>query len=70
MCHYFLIYHSFHYYNCMLHNDHFDLTKNSMKKKSSSRKKAIGMIIVVTAAFLISFMPYHIQRTIHLIFTQ
>ncbi|XP_047700775.1 cysteinyl leukotriene receptor 1 [Prionailurus viverrinus] len=42
------------------------LLKNSMNKNLSSRKKAIGMIIVVTAAFLISFMPYHIQRTIHL----
>ncbi|XP_007507513.1 cysteinyl leukotriene receptor 1 [Monodelphis domestica] len=44
------------------------LLKNSMKKNLSSRKKAVGMIIVVTAAFLISFMPYHIQRTIHLHF--
>ncbi|XP_012884339.1 PREDICTED: cysteinyl leukotriene receptor 1 [Dipodomys ordii] len=44
------------------------LLKNSMKKNLPSRKKAIGMIIVVTAAFLISFMPYHIQRTIHLHF--
>lgn len=44
------------------------LLKKSMKKNLSSRKKAIGMIIVVTAAFLISFMPYHIQRTIHLHF--
>ncbi|XP_003800498.1 cysteinyl leukotriene receptor 1 [Otolemur garnettii] len=46
----------------------FTLLKNSMKKNKSSRKKAIGMIIVVTAAFLISFMPYHIQRAIHLHF--
>nr|XP_023407158.1 cysteinyl leukotriene receptor 1 [Loxodonta africana] len=44
------------------------LLKNSMKKNLSSRRKAVGMIIVVTAAFLISFMPYHIQRTIHLHF--
>ncbi|XP_074056562.1 cysteinyl leukotriene receptor 1 [Macrotis lagotis] len=44
------------------------LLKNSMKKNLPSRKKAVGMIIVVTAAFLISFMPYHIQRTIHLHF--
>ncbi|XP_066212380.1 cysteinyl leukotriene receptor 1 [Saccopteryx leptura] len=42
------------------------LLKNSMRKNVPSRKKAIGMIIIVTAAFLISFMPYHIQRTIHL----
>lgn len=46
----------------------FTLLKSSMKKNLSSRKRAIGMIIVVTAAFLISFMPYHIQRTIHLHF--
>ncbi|CAK6450515.1 unnamed protein product [Pipistrellus nathusii] len=44
------------------------LLKNSMKKNLSSRRKAIGMIIIVTAAFLISFMPYHIQRAIHLHF--
>ncbi|XP_058148195.1 cysteinyl leukotriene receptor 1 isoform X2 [Dasypus novemcinctus] len=44
------------------------LLKKSMKKNLSSHKRAIGMIIVVTAAFLISFMPYHIQRTIHLHF--
>ncbi|KAM5290817.1 cysteinyl leukotriene receptor 1 [Glossophaga mutica] len=44
------------------------LLKNSMQKNLPSRKKAVGMIIIVTAAFLISFMPYHIQRTIHLHF--
>lgn len=44
------------------------LLKNTMKKNLSSRRKAIGMIIVVTAAFLVSFMPYHIQRAIHLHF--
>uniref|UniRef100_A0A8C6QUD5 Cysteinyl leukotriene receptor 1 n=2 Tax=Nannospalax galili TaxID=1026970 RepID=A0A8C6QUD5_NANGA len=44
------------------------LLKNSMKKNLASRKKAIGMIIIVTSVFLISFMPYHIQRTIHLQF--
>ncbi|XP_007534403.1 cysteinyl leukotriene receptor 1 [Erinaceus europaeus] len=44
------------------------LLKKSMKKNVSSRKKSVRMIIVVTAAFLISFMPYHIQRTIHLHF--
>lgn len=44
------------------------LLKSSMKKSIPSRKKAVGMIIVVTASFLISFMPYHIQRTIHLQF--
>ncbi|CAM5165910.1 unnamed protein product [Natator depressus] len=44
------------------------LLKNSLKKNQSTRKKAIWMIIIVTAAFLVSFTPYHIQRTIHLHF--
>ncbi|KAM5126484.1 cysteinyl leukotriene receptor 1-like, partial [Mantella aurantiaca] len=42
------------------------LMKNSMNKKQASRKKAIRMIIIVLIVFFISFMPYHIQRTIHL----
>ncbi|MEE6512321.1 hypothetical protein FKM82_019277 [Ascaphus truei] len=44
------------------------LLKNSMKKHQASRKKAIRMIIIVMAVFFLSFMPYHIQRTIHLHF--
>ncbi|XP_069068665.1 cysteinyl leukotriene receptor 1 [Pleurodeles waltl] len=44
------------------------LLKNPMTKQQTSRKKAIRMIIIVMAAFLISFMPYHIQRTVHLHF--
>ncbi|XP_075690520.1 cysteinyl leukotriene receptor 1 [Rhinoderma darwinii] len=42
------------------------LLKNSMTKQQSSRKKAIRMIIIVMTVFFLSFMPYHIQRTIHL----
>uniref|UniRef100_A0A8C5QCK0 Cysteinyl leukotriene receptor 1 n=1 Tax=Leptobrachium leishanense TaxID=445787 RepID=A0A8C5QCK0_9ANUR len=42
------------------------LMKNSMKKKQSSRKKAIRMIIIVMAVFCMSFMPYHLQRSLHL----
>ncbi|KAM8954457.1 cysteinyl leukotriene receptor 1 [Pelodytes ibericus] len=42
------------------------LLKNSMHKQQASRKKAIRMIIIVMAVFFLSFMPYHIQRTIHL----
>ncbi|KAM3910598.1 cysteinyl leukotriene receptor 1 [Leptodactylus fuscus] len=42
------------------------LLKNSMAKQQSSRKKAIRMIIIVMAVFFLSFMPYHIQRAIHL----
>ncbi|MBN3322965.1 CLTR1 protein, partial [Atractosteus spatula] len=41
---------------------------SSMKKQKSTRTKAIRMIIIVMLAFLISFMPYHIQRTVHLDF--
>ncbi|XP_069602990.1 cysteinyl leukotriene receptor 1 [Ranitomeya imitator] len=42
------------------------LLKNSMTKQQNSRKKAIRMIIIVMAVFFLSFMPYHIQRAIHL----
>ncbi|OCT67662.1 cysteinyl leukotriene receptor 1 [Xenopus laevis] len=44
------------------------LMKNSMKKQQESRKKAIRMIIIVMAVFFLSFIPYHIMRTIHLHF--
>ncbi|XP_030065143.1 cysteinyl leukotriene receptor 1 [Microcaecilia unicolor] len=46
------------------------LLKNAMNKQPATRKKAIRMIIIVMAVFIISFMPYHIQRTIHLQFLQ
>ncbi|NWI22104.1 CLTR1 protein, partial [Crypturellus soui] len=42
------------------------LMKNSLKKNQANRKKAIWMIIIVTATFLVSFTPYHILRTVHL----
>ncbi|XP_067404457.1 cysteinyl leukotriene receptor 1 [Emydura macquarii macquarii] len=42
------------------------LLKNSLKKNQTTRKKAVWMIIIVTTAFLVSFTPYHIQRTIYL----
>ncbi|XP_040260831.1 cysteinyl leukotriene receptor 1 [Bufo bufo] len=42
------------------------LLKNSMAKQQTSRKKAIRMIIIVLIVFFLSFMPYHIQRAIHL----
>ncbi|KAG9478332.1 cysteinyl leukotriene receptor 1 [Eleutherodactylus coqui] len=42
------------------------LLKNSMTKQQTSRKKAIRMIIIVMTVFFLSFMPYHIQRAIHL----
>ncbi|XP_039621854.1 cysteinyl leukotriene receptor 1 isoform X1 [Polypterus senegalus] len=43
-------------------------TSKSMKQNKNTKTKAIRMIIIVMAAFLISFMPYHIQRTVHLAF--
>uniref|UniRef100_A0A8V0Z3H0 Cysteinyl leukotriene receptor 1 n=1 Tax=Gallus gallus TaxID=9031 RepID=A0A8V0Z3H0_CHICK len=42
------------------------LLKNSLKKNQANRKKAIWMIVIVTATFLVSFTPYHILRTVHL----
>lgn len=39
---------------------------NTVRKQRNTRTKAIRMIIVVMLAFLISFLPYHVQRTIHL----
>ncbi|XP_041051826.1 cysteinyl leukotriene receptor 1 [Carcharodon carcharias] len=38
----------------------------AINKKKASRQRAIHLIIIVLGAFLISFMPYHIQRTVHL----
>ncbi|XP_051877035.1 cysteinyl leukotriene receptor 1 [Pristis pectinata] len=40
----------------------------AIHKKKASRRRAVHLIIIVLAAFLISFMPYHIQRTVHLHF--
>ncbi|KAJ8254883.1 hypothetical protein GJAV_G00198420 [Gymnothorax javanicus] len=37
-----------------------------LSKKKANHTKAIRMIIIVLLVFLVSFMPYHIQRTIHL----
>ncbi|KAG8448350.1 hypothetical protein GDO86_015440 [Hymenochirus boettgeri] len=44
------------------------LLKNTMKRQQASHRKAIRMIIIVMAVFFLSFMPYHIQRTVHLQF--
>ncbi|XP_077164435.1 cysteinyl leukotriene receptor 1 [Paroedura picta] len=44
------------------------LLKNSLQQKQGTRRKAVWMVIIVTLAFLISFFPYHIQRTIHIHF--
>ncbi|KAG5263678.1 hypothetical protein AALO_G00267430 [Alosa alosa] len=43
-------------------------TNGSQQKQRATRIKAIRMIIIVMVTFLVSFMPYHIQRTVHLHF--
>ncbi|XP_028922864.1 cysteinyl leukotriene receptor 1 [Ornithorhynchus anatinus] len=43
------------------------LLKNSLKKNQADRRKAVGMILVVTAAFLMCFTPYHVQRSVYLL---
>lgn len=37
-------------------------------RQKDSAVKAIKMIVIVLLTFLVSFMPYHVQRTIHLNF--
>uniref|UniRef100_A0A6J0UYM5 Cysteinyl leukotriene receptor 1 n=1 Tax=Pogona vitticeps TaxID=103695 RepID=A0A6J0UYM5_9SAUR len=44
------------------------LLKHSLHKKEASKKKAVWMMLIVTIVFLISFTPYHIQRTVHIHF--
>lgn len=41
---------------------------HAARRHQGSATKAIRMIVIVLLTFLISFMPYHIQRTIHLNF--
>ncbi|MEQ2179595.1 hypothetical protein GOODEAATRI_026768, partial [Goodea atripinnis] len=38
------------------------------RRQQNSASKAIRMIVIVLLTFLVCFMPYHIQRTIHLNF--
>lgn len=44
------------------------LLKKPKHNQTLAHTKAVWMIVVVTLAFLVSFTPYHIQRTIHLHF--
>ncbi|XP_056146639.1 cysteinyl leukotriene receptor 1 [Lampris incognitus] len=45
------------------------LSRNhSARRNRANDTKAIRMIVIVMLAFLISFMPYHVQRSIHLSF--
>ncbi|KAM3867043.1 cysteinyl leukotriene receptor 1-like [Diretmus argenteus] len=45
---------------------HTLLSRNLAIRHRSTGSKAIRMIVIVMLAFLISFMPYHVQRSIHL----
>ncbi|XP_005045800.1 PREDICTED: cysteinyl leukotriene receptor 1 [Ficedula albicollis] len=42
------------------------LLRNSLRKNEANRRKAVWMIVIVTATFLVSFTPYHVLRTVHL----
>ncbi|XP_047440428.1 cysteinyl leukotriene receptor 1 [Mugil cephalus] len=41
---------------------------NVARRQRGTGAKAIRMIVIVLLTFLVSFMPYHVQRTIHLSF--
>ncbi|KAM8909293.1 cysteinyl leukotriene receptor 1 [Spinachia spinachia] len=41
---------------------------SSARRQQGTRARAIRMIVIVLLTFLICFMPYHVQRTIHLSF--
>ncbi|XP_068571468.1 cysteinyl leukotriene receptor 1 [Cebidichthys violaceus] len=41
---------------------------NSAQRQQDASTRAIRMIVIVLLTFLICFMPYHVQRTIHLHF--
>lgn len=41
---------------------------HASRRQRGTGTKAIRMIVIVLLTFLISFMPYHVQRTIHLSF--
>ncbi|XP_042335264.1 cysteinyl leukotriene receptor 1 [Sceloporus undulatus] len=44
------------------------LLKNPLHKSAGSHKKAVWMMVIVTIVFLLSFTPYHVQRTVHIHF--
>ncbi|KAF3693634.1 Cysteinyl leukotriene receptor 1 [Channa argus] len=45
------------------------LSRNQVaRRQRDTGSKAIRMIVIVLLTFLISFMPYHVQRTVHLSF--
>lgn len=42
--------------------------KYTLRRQQGTGAKAIRMIVVILLTFFISFMPYHVQRTVHLSF--
>lgn len=42
--------------------------KYTLKRQQGAGTKAIRMIIIILLTFFVSFMPYHVQRTVHLSF--
>lgn len=45
------------------------LSRNpTARRQRGTARKAIRMIVIVLLTFFISFMPYHVQRTVHLSF--
>uniref|UniRef100_A0A3Q1FSE7 Cysteinyl leukotriene receptor 1 n=1 Tax=Acanthochromis polyacanthus TaxID=80966 RepID=A0A3Q1FSE7_9TELE len=42
--------------------------KHTARRNRGSGTRAIRMIVIVLLTFLISFLPYHVQRTVHLNF--
>ncbi|KAJ7310238.1 hypothetical protein JRQ81_007135 [Phrynocephalus forsythii] len=44
------------------------LLRNALRKKEAGQRKAIWMMVIVTIIFLISFTPYHVQRTVYIHF--
>ncbi|XP_075999473.1 cysteinyl leukotriene receptor 1 [Genypterus blacodes] len=42
------------------------LSRNASRRQQGTGNRAIRMIAIVLLAFLFSFMPYHVQRTLHI----
>lgn len=42
--------------------------KYTLRRQQGAGTKAIRMIVIILLTFFVSFMPYHVQRTVHLSF--
>ncbi|XP_064408888.1 cysteinyl leukotriene receptor 1-like [Latimeria chalumnae] len=40
----------------------------NLKRRKLSQKKSVAMILIILSAFFFCFLPYHVQRTVHLHF--